>query len=43
MALTLPDTSAWLAEDVGSGDVTTLALIDEDAVCKAVVLAKSPG
>ena len=43
MALTLPDTSAWLAEDVGSGDVTTLALIDEDAICKAVVLAKEPG
>ena len=43
MALTLPDTSAWLAEDVGSGDVTTLALIDEDATCKAVVLAKEPG
>jgi nicotinate-nucleotide pyrophosphorylase (carboxylating) len=43
MALTLPDTSAWLAEDVGSGDVTTLALIDEDTTCKAVVLAKEPG
>jgi nicotinate-nucleotide pyrophosphorylase (carboxylating) len=43
MALTLPDTSAWLAEDVGAGDVTTLALVDEDAACKAVVLAKEPG
>jgi nicotinate-nucleotide pyrophosphorylase (carboxylating) len=43
MALTLPDTSAWLAEDVGSGDVTTLALIGEDATCRAVVLAKQPG
>ena len=43
MALTLPDTSAWLAEDVGSGDVTTLALVDEDTTCKAVVLAKEPG
>ena len=43
MALTLPDTSAWLAEDVGGGDVTTLALVDEDATCKAVVLAKEPG
>ncbi|MET0938253.1 MAG: carboxylating nicotinate-nucleotide diphosphorylase [Gaiellaceae bacterium] len=43
MALTLPDTSAWLAEDVGSGDVTTLALLDEDATCKAVVLVKEPG
>jgi nicotinate-nucleotide pyrophosphorylase (carboxylating) len=43
MALTLPDTSAWLAEDVGSGDVTTLALIGDDVTCKAVVLAKEPG
>jgi nicotinate-nucleotide pyrophosphorylase (carboxylating) len=43
MALTLPDTRAWLAEDVGTGDVTTLALIDEDASCKAVVLVKEPG
>ncbi|HEU0304842.1 MAG TPA: carboxylating nicotinate-nucleotide diphosphorylase [Gaiellaceae bacterium] len=43
MAMTLPDTSAWLAEDVGSGDVTTAALIDEEATCKAVVLAKEPG
>ncbi len=43
MALTIPDTSGWLAEDVGTGDVTTLALIDEDVTCKAVVLAKEPG
>jgi nicotinate-nucleotide pyrophosphorylase (carboxylating) len=43
MAMTLPDTSAWLAEDVGTGDVTTLALIDDRATCKAVVLAKEPG
>ena len=43
MALTLPDTSAWLAEDVGTGDVTTLALIGEDATCTAVVLAKEAG
>jgi len=43
MALTLPDTSAWLAEDVGTGDVTTLALIDEVTTCRAVVLAKEPG
>jgi nicotinate-nucleotide pyrophosphorylase (carboxylating) len=43
MALTLPDTSAWLAEDVGTGDVTTLALFDERTTCKAVVLAKEPG
>jgi nicotinate-nucleotide pyrophosphorylase (carboxylating) len=43
MALTLPDTSAWLAEDVGTGDVTTLALIDEHATCKAVLRVKEPG
>ncbi len=43
MAVTLPDTSSWLEEDVGTGDVTTLALIDEAATCKAVVLAKEPG
>jgi nicotinate-nucleotide pyrophosphorylase (carboxylating) len=43
MALTLPGTSAWLAEDIGSGDVTTTALVDEDTTCKAVVLAKEPG
>jgi nicotinate-nucleotide pyrophosphorylase (carboxylating) len=43
MALTLPDTRAWLAEDVGTGDVTTLALIDEDVACRAVVLLNEPG
>jgi nicotinate-nucleotide pyrophosphorylase (carboxylating) len=43
MALTLPATSTWLAEDVGPGDVTTHALIDEDTTCRAVVLAKEPG
>ena len=43
MALTLPDTRGWLAEDVGPGDVTTLALIDEGATCKAEIRAKEPG
>jgi nicotinate-nucleotide pyrophosphorylase (carboxylating) len=43
MALTLPDTRTWLAEDVGRGDVTTHALVDENATCKAVVLGKEPG
>ena len=43
MALTLSETRAWLAEDIGSGDVTTLALIDEDATCKAEIRAKEPG
>ena len=41
--MTIPDTGAWLAEDVGTGDVTTLALIDESAMCKAVALVKEPG
>jgi nicotinate-nucleotide pyrophosphorylase (carboxylating) len=43
VALTFADTTAWLAEDIGTGDVTTLALIDEDVLCKAAVLAKEPG
>ena len=43
MAVTVPDVRTWLAEDVGSGDITTLALIDEDATCRAVVLVKEPG
>ena len=43
MAMTIPDTRGWLAEDVGTGDVTTFALIDEDVTCKAVVIAKEPG
>jgi len=43
MAVTIPDVRAWLAEDVGSGDVTTDALVDEDAVARAVIVAKAPG
>jgi nicotinate-nucleotide pyrophosphorylase (carboxylating) len=34
---------SWLAEDVGSGDLTSLAVIDEDATCEARVLLKEPG
>jgi nicotinate-nucleotide pyrophosphorylase (carboxylating) len=33
----------WLAEDVGSGDVTSLAVIDERATCEARVLLKESG
>ena len=43
MALTMPDTSAWLSEDIGAGDVTTLALIDENVVGNAIVLVKEAG
>jgi nicotinate-nucleotide pyrophosphorylase (carboxylating) len=34
---------AWLAEDVGAGDVTSAAVIDEDAVCEARIVLKEPG
>jgi nicotinate-nucleotide pyrophosphorylase (carboxylating) len=34
---------SWLAEDVGSGDVTSLAVVDEAAACEARVLLKEPG
>lgn len=33
----------WLAEDVGAGDVTTLAVVDADAVCRAELLLREPG
>jgi nicotinate-nucleotide pyrophosphorylase (carboxylating) len=35
--------SAALAEDVGSGDATTLALVPEDAQCRAELLLEEPG
>jgi nicotinate-nucleotide pyrophosphorylase (carboxylating) len=35
--------SAALAEDVGDGDATTLALIPEDARCRAELLLEEPG
>jgi nicotinate-nucleotide pyrophosphorylase (carboxylating) len=35
--------AAALAEDVGSGDATTLALVPEDAHCRAEVLLEEPG
>ena len=34
---------AALAEDVGSGDATTLALVPSDARCRAELLLKEPG
>ncbi len=37
------DLSLWIAEDVGAGDVTTLAVVDEDATCAAQLLFKEPG
>ena len=43
MELTSVDVRAWLAEDVGSGDATSNAVIDEDAVCEARILVKEPG
>jgi nicotinate-nucleotide pyrophosphorylase (carboxylating) len=43
MELTLTDVERWLAEDLGDGDVTSLAVIDEEAVCEAQVLLKEPG
>jgi nicotinate-nucleotide pyrophosphorylase (carboxylating) len=35
--------SAALAEDVGSGDATTLALVPADARCRAELLLEEPG
>src|SRR5436853_5241146 len=43
MSRKLPDVSAWLAEDVGEGDLTTLAVIGEDASCHGRLLLKEPG
>jgi nicotinate-nucleotide pyrophosphorylase (carboxylating) len=43
MELTTSDVRAWLAEDVGSGDATTTAVIDEDATCQARIVVREPG
>jgi nicotinate-nucleotide pyrophosphorylase (carboxylating) len=43
MELTALDVRAWLAEDVGAGDATTLSVIDEDTTCEARILVKQPG
>jgi nicotinate-nucleotide pyrophosphorylase (carboxylating) len=41
--MTALDLSAWLAEDVGDGDLTSLAVIDEDATCEAELRLKEAG
>jgi nicotinate-nucleotide pyrophosphorylase (carboxylating) len=41
--LTMTDAERWLAEDIGDGDLTSLAVIDEEAVCEARVLLKETG
>ena len=38
----LPLVRAALAEDIGSGDATTLALVPEDALSTAVMIAREP-
>jgi nicotinate-nucleotide pyrophosphorylase (carboxylating) len=43
MELTLTAVDRWLAEDVGDGDLTSLAVVDEDATCTARLLVKEPG
>src|SRR5262245_63227043 len=35
--------AAALAEDLGSGDATTLALVPEEARCRAELLLEEPG
>jgi nicotinate-nucleotide pyrophosphorylase (carboxylating) len=40
MELTATDVDRWLVEDVGDGDVTSLAVIDEDLTCTARILVK---
>lgn len=41
--MTAVDVSAWIAEDVGAGDLTTLAVVPEDATCEALLHLKEPG
>jgi nicotinate-nucleotide pyrophosphorylase (carboxylating) len=43
MELTSTDVRAWLAEDVGAGDATTNAVVDENTTCEARILLKVPG
>ena len=38
----LPLVKSALAEDVGSGDVTTMSLIDQDSFASGVIVAKEP-
>jgi nicotinate-nucleotide pyrophosphorylase (carboxylating) len=43
MELTSLDIGGWLAEDIGSGDATSTAVIDAEAVCEARIVVKEPG
>jgi nicotinate-nucleotide pyrophosphorylase (carboxylating) len=43
MELTTFPIEAWLAEDVGEGDVTSAAVIDEHVTCQARILLKEAG
>jgi nicotinate-nucleotide pyrophosphorylase (carboxylating) len=43
MELTALNVEAWLAEDVGAGDATSLSVIDEDGRCAARVVLKERG
>ena len=37
------DIEAWLAEDIGTGDRTTEAVVPAGATCRATILLKEPG
>jgi nicotinate-nucleotide pyrophosphorylase (carboxylating) len=41
--LTVTDVDRWLAEDVGDGDLTSLAVIEEDVICTSRLLLKETG
>lgn len=43
MELTTSHAADWLAEDLGSGDATTDAVVPEDATCTAQLLVKERG
>jgi nicotinate-nucleotide pyrophosphorylase (carboxylating) len=41
--LTAVDVRAWIAEDLGAGDLTSEAVVPEGATAKAAILFKEPG
>jgi len=43
MELTTLDVRAWLEEDLGAGDLTSDAVVPEDATAKATILLKERG
>jgi nicotinate-nucleotide pyrophosphorylase (carboxylating) len=43
MELTAVDVRAWLAEDLGEGDLTSEAIVPEDATAEATILLKERG